>query len=571
LGVSAESKKWISVESVADERVTGSFAARISVLDSPHSWLVASVSGDQPLRRGEKIILSFEARCLESDGEQGMLEVSLLGTKPWNRRVLRFCTLVGRDWARYSVPAVVKTTEVSDVHQSGEWEVQVKVGYQAQVLEIANLKVEKVPVERSFDTVWDGSITYDGREATAVWRAGAEERIRSHRMADLNVRVVDAQGDPVAGVPVHVAMQSHAYSFGSAVSLQRVLGTRFDVKSNQMYRNDLLKYFNQVSMEGALKWAQWDGTLTRFGWDQVSQEQIIEGIDWLNQQGFKVTGHNLVWPDWSRSPEHLRLLENDPSALQSEILAHINDEVSTLRGKVDSWIVINEMVGYRAFTDLMGFSAAVDWFHAAHDADPDARLFINDFRILADAAFETKRQDRYYEIINQLLQEGAPVDGIGMQCHFGWYATPIETVLDVLDRFAQFGLEIRVEEFDMDVLDEELQRDYLRDFLTAVFSHEATTGFTMWGFWDGQHCWGNAPLLRWDRSEKPAEEVWRDLVYKKWWSDLSVLTDEQGKAQCRVFKGSFNISVAGQETVGVTVSEDGTIVQITLDRIQGVN
>jgi GH35 family endo-1,4-beta-xylanase len=91
--------------------------------------------------------------------------------------------------------------------------------------------------------------------------------------------------------------------------------------------------------------------------------------------------------------------------------------------------------------------------------------------------------------------------------------TPPEEVLKRLDRFATFRKPLIITEFDIDTNDEQTRAGYTRDFLTAVFSHPAATGFLMWGFWEGSHWKPKSAMYRRDWSEKPNLRAYRDLVF----------------------------------------------------------
>lgn len=56
-----------------------------------------------------------------------------------------------------------------------------------------------------------------------------------------------------------------------------------------------------------------------------------------------------------------------------------------------------------------------------------------------------------------------------------------------LDRYAAFGKDLEIPEFDINTMVEALQADYRRDFMTAVFSHPSVKALMMWGFWEGAH------------------------------------------------------------------------------------
>jgi endo-1,4-beta-xylanase len=166
-----------------------------------------------------------------------------------------------------------------------------------------------------------------------------------------------------------------------------------------------------------------------------------------------------------------------------------------------------------------------------------------------------KRASAYEDIVRYLLDNRAPINGIGLMGHFRHDTlTPPEDLLKILDRFAKFKLPLQITEFDMqfgekgqhyDFTEDELrlQADYTRDFMTAMFSHSAVEGILLWGFWEGRHWYPGAALYRKDWSIKPNGQVWQDLVFNKWWTEAAGKTDKHGVYKTRGFLGDYDIEV----------------------------
>jgi len=128
----------------------------------------------------------------------------------------------------------------------------------------------------------------------------------------------------------------------------------------------------------------------------------------------------------------------------------------------------------------------------------------------------------------------------------------IELFDEVYDRI---GVPMKVTEFDMDgFANEQIEADFMRDFLTVTFAHPNTEAFLSWGFWDGAHFRDNAPFFRRDWSVKPSGQAFFDLVFKEWWTDESLTTDTNGLATVRGYKGDYEIEVSG-ETKSVKLTE----------------
>jgi len=166
------------------------------------------------------------------------------------------------------------------------------------------------------------------------------------------------------------------------------------------------------------------------------------------------------------------------------------------------------------------------------------------------------------------VEHGAPLDGIGLQGHFGTSLTSADDILKLLDRYGRFGKSIWVTEYDIVMDDEELAGRYTRDLYTLLFSHPAVAGITMWGFWDGSHWKSNAPLYRGDWTLKPAGQAYRDLVLGKWRTNAAGVTDAAGQYAVRAFLGEYTIAVSGAgigKTIKVVLAPSGRSVAVVLD------
>lgn len=408
------------------------------------------------------------------------------------------------------------------------------------------------PVVRSQSTA-----AYDGRAADAAWRDAARKRIEQHRKADLVVTVTGAGGKPLPGAEVKVTMQRHAFGFGSAVAADPILA---DGRDGEKYRKVIRECFSKVVFENDLKWPRWE--------DERRRDRTLKALAWLEGQGVAVRGHCLVWPSWKRMPRDVRGLKDDPPALRRRIAEHIRQEVSTLKGRIADWDVINEPYWHHDAMDVLGKDVMVDWYEIAHRADPAAVLYLNDQNILAGGGTDRKHQAHYERTVRYLREKGAPLGGLGMQCHFGGNVTPPARLIEILDRFAAFDLPIQVTEFDIRTKDRRLQADYLRDFMTAVFSHPRVEAILMWGFWAGRHWRPDAALFDRDWTLRPHGKAWRDLVLDQWWTRASGKTDGRGRLETRGFLGTYEIAVtAGDKTrtVDATLGKGGETVTVALD------
>ncbi len=515
-----------------------------------NSWdLRIRASGNAPVKKDDTILATFWARCAEPvDGECALILNVEQAVSPYAKSA-SIPFVFGGEWKRLRF--VFRMTED---YNPGGYYVDFWMSQLVQMAELGGISFDNYgPGVKASDLGIDA--LYDGASPDAPWRSAAEERINEIRKGDLTVAVTDPDGNPIAAAGVKVKMKRHAFGWGTAVAASVLFGANED---NEKYRQFILDNFNCVVLENDLKWPQWE----------QNRDRALRAVRWMHDNGIhKVRGHNLVWPAWQYLPGSLRSLENDPDALRKRVLDHIQDVVTANRGTLMDWDVLNEAHTNKDLQRILGDDEMVRWFQVARDYDPDVKLFINDYNILSANGANIVHRNGYFDIISFLLSREAPVDGIGMQGHFGSPTAP-ETMLRILDRFATFSKPIEITEFDFNTSDEELQAQFTRDLLITAFSHPSLTNFLMWGFWEGQHWLPRGAMVRKDWTTKPNYEVWREMVYTKWWTKELGATGEDGLYGVRGFLGDYEIEVTAGEktlTLPVTLTKDGTVVKAVIE------
>lgn len=501
------------------------------------------------IKRGDVLHLQFWARCVESMTGEGFVDVKFeLGREPWSQS-LRHQTSYPGQWTRFDFPF-----RAGQDFASGEGKLSFQFGFDGQTAEFGGVSLMNYGQGFDLTTLPQTKLTYPGHAADAPWRDAAAERIDKLRKGDLNIKVVDAQGQPVPGAGVQVEMTRHAFSFGSAVVAKSLADPSFDPR----YRETIETWFNEVVFENDLKWKN-HGT--------GDPDDIAAALSWLAARDIDVRGHVLVWPGWEWLPEDLPALESNPDELRRRVEQRVLDTAGRYRGQIKDWDVINEPYNNHALMDILGKDVMIDWFKLAKQADPDAKRYINDWGILTGGGNDINHQDVYYDWIDFLVKNNAPIDGIGLQGHFGSTLTSPERLLEIVDRFAGFGKRIKITELDIVMSDEALRADYMRDFLTVMFSHEAVDGVLMWGFWAGHHWKPEAATIDADWNLKPHGQAFKDLVLGEWWTQETVTTDARGLASVRGFAGDYRVTATldGQTvTAEPRLSRDGITVELVV-------
>ena len=301
----------------------------------------------------------------------------------------------------------------------------------------------------------------------------------------------------------------------------------------------LLKHFDQVTAENHMKVEAWYTA----PWQFQPHEQALQIMDFAQENGLRVYGHVLVWhsqtPDWFFQDEEGKLLsssEEDKATMRERLREHIFNVAEALADRYGpfgsatnplvAWDVVNEVVddspehedGLRRsyWYQILGeefihlaFRYADEAFndvHAAEGVERPVKLFINDYN-----TEQSGKQDRYFALVNRLLDAEVPIDGVGHQFHVN-LAMPTANLEAAIERFAGLGLLQAVTELDVTVLqDTEAQireQGYYYQRAFDIFRRHADELFsvTVWGLTDGRS-WRSTgrPLLFDDELQaKPA-------------------------------------------------------------------
>ena len=213
-------------------------------------------------------------------------------------------------------------------------------------------------------------------------------------------------------------------------------------------------------------------------------------VDWCQKNGLKVWGHTLAWhsqsPQWFFQDKNAAAAEaanqaatpatatnaprpgagranTGPQASREVILerlkSHIMTVVGRYKGKITGWDVFNESIadgGDGTTENLRTYS----WYQAvgpevitlafkwAHEADPDAELYYNDYNIEQGAVKNTGKHASSLLLLKRLIAEGAPITGVGIQGH--WHLdTNLEDVEKAIENYASLGLRVSITELDV--------------------------------------------------------------------------------------------------------------------------
>jgi endo-1,4-beta-xylanase len=319
--------------------------------------------------------------------------------------------------------------------------------------------------------------------------------------------VLAAAGALVAAGAVAVAAGSPASADATLGQLAAARGRYFGSATDNPELGDapyvqiLTGEFGQLTPGNAQKWDTIEPSQGQFNYGPADTV-----VDLARSNGLTVRGHTLVWhsqlPGW---------VSNVPAAqLLGVMRNHIANEVGHFRGRVMHWDVVNEAFeenGTRrqsVFQQRIGDGYIAEAFRAARAADPDVKLYYNDYNIEGVNA----KSDAVYNLVRSLRQQGVPIDGVGMQAHLVLGQVP-STLQQNIQRFADLGVDVALTELDIRM---RLPRDAAKDRQQAADYGAVTraclavtrcVGITLWDYTD-RYSWipsffpGEGAALPWD-------------------------------------------------------------------------
>ncbi len=350
------------------------------------------------------------------------------------------------------------------------------------------------------------------------------------------------------GSKITVEQLKHEFWFGCAISNGLGSGKMSENDLNQ-YKEKFLENFNSAVTENAVKW----GTMEpRKGEVDYS---VIDGIlKWTEENNIPLRGHNLFWGIPQFIQPWVKELNNDELRLT---LQNRSETVTArYKGRFAEYDLNNEMIHGNYYEDRLGPDITKLMAQWAHNGDPDAKLYVNDYDILTG-----NKLPEYMAHIRKLLKQGVPVAGIGVQGHLHSETFDREQLKNVLDSLAKFKLPIRVTEFNMPgqrskyysqkimtmtPAEEELKAKELTDYYRICFAHPAVEGILMWGFWEGANWIPVSSLYKRDWTPTPAAKAYKELIFNEWWTKESGSAGKDGTFSTSAFYGKYRITVNGE-------------------------
>lgn len=362
--------------------------------------------------------------------------------------------------------------------------VELSLVYRADDIDIeANGKIlGSIPNHNIFaqGTVWFGA---DAKHSSNGWVLHA---LRAEGIGTGSVAVI-----PSPSLMVDNTQTDTLRSISSATSRQLPIGAAISIgplMTDQYYRTIALSQFSLMTPENSLK-----PQFIHPQEDLYAFEEADSLVEAAHQNNMTVHGHALVLgkanPEW---------IQKTPEAEREKIMInHIRNIVGRYKGKIAQWDVVNEPmsedgIDYSAtqkgmrkhiWSDAMGEEYIDIAFNAARAADPDAKLYLNDFGLEKDG----ERWEAFISLLERLQAREVPVYGVGFEAHV--YHAPADTIDTTIlkkhiQQLASMGLNSRISEIDVLGDDPNYQAEQYSDVLKVCLSEPTCTSYGTWGITD---------------------------------------------------------------------------------------
>jgi endo-1,4-beta-xylanase len=304
----------------------------------------------------------------------------------------------------------------------------------------------------------------------------------------------------------------------------------------------ILQHFNSMTPENAMKMGPIHPKEAEYFWRDADSIAAF-----AQRNNMRLRGHTLVWhsqtPSWLFTDASGNTVSKE--VLLQRIKEHITAVVSRYKGTVYAWDVVNEAISDKhdeylrpsKFLQIIGEEYITKAFQWAHEADPKAQLFYNDYNEISPV-----KREKIYRLVKSLKAAGVPIHGVGLQAHWA-VNEPSRGQLDsTLRQFADLGVKMQITELDISVYPKEHDaRERRPEDSNAAFTAEREqqqkevykmsfdlfrkyrqhiSGVTFWNISDRTSWLDNFPVrgrkdypLLFDKDLKPKQAYW-DVV--KW-------------------------------------------------------
>lgn len=214
----------------------------------------------------------------------------------------------------------------------------------------------------------------------------------------------------------------------------------------------ILSQFNSLTPENSMKWGPIHPQENVYNWKDA--DSIVA---FAQAHGLRVRGHNLCWHE--HNPAWLFKDDNGNQVTKEVLLKRLHDHIMAVvgryKGKIYAWDVVNEAIDDDStkflrtsslWYQICGDDFIKKAFEYAHEADPNAVLFYNDYN-----TERPEKRERVYRLLKELKDANVPVNAVGIQAHWSIYEPSQQELIATIKRFSSLGIKVQVTEMDISV------------------------------------------------------------------------------------------------------------------------
>ncbi|HEY5504203.1 MAG TPA: endo-1,4-beta-xylanase [Sedimentisphaerales bacterium] len=210
------------------------------------------------------------------------------------------------------------------------------------------------------------------------------------------------------------------------------------------------KQFNSITPENVMKWQFIHPEPNKYNFEPADRF-----VAFGEKNKMFIVGHTLIWqnqiPGWAFKDDSNNLLGRD--AMLARMKDHIFTVMGRYKGRVNGWDVVNEALNDAGplhkskWVETVGPDYVQKAFEYAHEADPNAELYYNDFSLDKPA-----KREACVRLVKDLKSKGLRIDGVGIQGHWALDYPSRKDIEQFINAFAALGVKVMVTELDIDVL-----------------------------------------------------------------------------------------------------------------------
>ncbi len=217
----------------------------------------------------------------------------------------------------------------------------------------------------------------------------------------------------------------------------------------------VLQHYSSLTAENAMKMGPIHPKEKEYNWQGGDSIAAF-----AKRNNLKLRGHVLCWhqqvPDWIFKDASGNTVSKE--VLLQRLKDHITTVVTRYKGTVYAWDVVNEVISDKGdeyfrnspWYQICGEEFVAKAFQWAHEADPDAILFYNDYNEI-----NAVKREKIIRMVKGLQAKGVPIHGIGLQGHWAINEPSREQLDNTLNDFSKLGLQIQITELDISVYPKE--------------------------------------------------------------------------------------------------------------------